>query len=208
MLTGKTKKIACIVLVIAMAGMTAACSTSSNAASTNLTGTAEDVLNNLLDQLAAENVEMPMALPPMSAAPDLTQDTYGLSQADYERLVDNASYSLAAIGTFAHQIIVLQAKDAASAVEVKNLVSGDGGYDPHKWICVFPDKAAAVNSGEYVLIVASHTNVVDAALADFQEQAGNVGDVIAFWEFADNGAVGGGDLGMITPLSLEIEVND
>jgi len=150
----------------------------------NLTGTAGEVLGKLIDDLGSANVDMPMSLPPTDVAPDLSQNTIGLSEADFGKLVSSASFSLAAIGTFAHQIIVIQANDAAAAGKVKNLVSGANGYDPKKWICVFPDKVISVDSGEYVLIVASYNAVVDAALAAFKEAAGSTGDVITIWEFA------------------------
>lgn len=210
----KMKSITATLLSVAMLLMLAACGggdaqgnggngggvDSPNVGSTNLTGTAEEVLQQILDDIAAAGVETPMALPPLAPAPDLVQYDIGLSEADFERLVETAASSVAAIGTFAHQIIIIQAKSAAMASEVKRLVSGDGGYDAQKWICVFPDMVIAIESGSYVLVAASTNEIVEAALNSFKAAAGTTGSVVTFWDFANEngdpeaGFGGGGGL--------------
>ena len=149
-----------------------------------LSGSPVDILAKLVDDITNAGVHMPMSLPPSEVAPDLSQNTIGLSEADFGRLVVSAAYNMAAIGTFAHQMIMIQANDDKAAVDVKKLVSGDGGYDAAKWICVFPEKAIAVESGSYVLIVASYAEVADAAVEAFRAAAGSIGDVNTFYEFA------------------------
>ena len=162
----------------------------------NLTGSAEDVLNQLLAELEKAGVKMPMALPPLAVVGDQSQYLIGLSEADFNRLVESAYSSQAAIATFAHQIIMIQAKDAAAAAEVKNLVSGKDGYDAMKWICVIPDSAVAIDSGVYVLIIASRNEVVDPVVEAFIAVAGNTGDAAKFFEHIDDGTgdieIGGG----------------
>ena len=150
----------------------------------SLSGTSVEVLGSLVDELIAAGVEMPMALPPMDVMPELSQNTVGLSESDFGRLAVSAASSLAAIGTFAHQIVIIQAKDAAAAKEIKGIVSGEGGYDPQKWICVWPERAIAVESGAYVLIAACHVDVVEAAIEAFRNAAGSIGEVTIFWEFS------------------------
>ena len=175
---------------------------SGGGSSSGLSGTPEEILNNLIAAISAMGVDMPMSLPPDAVLPELSQNTIGLSEADFGRLVQSASYNLAGIGTFAHQIIIIQAKDAASATEVKKLVSGDGGYDSKKWICVFPEKTIAVESGVYVLLIASYKNVVDAAVKSFEAAAGSIGSVVTIWEFAgDELPPGGGGFGGGAPIT-------
>lgn len=157
-----------------------------------LTGTSEDVLVMLLDSLADSGAETPMCIPPMAVEPEMSQNTIGLSEADFTRLVEDTAYTMAAIGTFAHQIIVIRGVDERAAGEIKRLVTGDGGYDAKKWICVFPEKAVAVDSGVYVLIVASTSDVADAAVEAFAAAAGTTGDADVFWEFAGDGGEMGG----------------
>jgi len=170
-----------------------------NSNQSNLSGTAEDVLNQILDAMNEAGISMPMALPPLAVAGDLSQNAIGLSESDFDRLVASAFYSQAAIATFAHQIIMIQAKDAAAAAEIKSLVSGENGYDAMKWVCVIPQSALVIESGEYVMIVASRNEVVDATLGAFEAAAGNTGDALTFFEHSDDG-FGGGMGGGMAPM--------
>jgi len=155
----------------------------------NLSGSALDILSKLDEDLKQTGIEMPMTLPPMEVSADMSQNDVGLSTADFNRLVTSAASSLAAIGTFAHQIVIIQANDANAAAEVKNLISGTNGYDSQKWICVWPEKVIAVESGAYVLLAAAKADVVDAAIEAFRSEAGTIGTVVTFFEHD-----GGGDV--------------
>jgi len=167
----------------------------------NLTGTPEEILSKLVADIEAAGVDMPMSFPPSEVTLELSQNTIGLSEADFTKLVVSAAYNMAAIGTFAHQIIMIQATDANAALEVKKLVSGSNGYDPQKWICVFPEVAATVESGSYVLLIAARSEVVDAAITAFRSAAGNIGDVNRFWEHA-GGEIEGGGFGGGEPIII------
>ena len=149
---------------------------------TNLTGSAVDILGKLDESLKQTGIQMPMTLPPMEVQSDMAHNDVGLSSADFDRLVTSAASSLAAIGTFAHQIVLIQANDAAAASQIKNLISGAGGYDAQKWICVWPEKAVVVESGAYILLAAAHADVVDAAVEAFKNEAGSIGTVVTFYE--------------------------
>jgi len=195
----KIKSLIAFVLITTMFIIVTACGNSGAGTSdTNLTGTAEDVLQLILDSIVEKGIETPMALPPLAPQPESAQHDIGLSEADFNRLVETASSSVAAIGTFAHQIVIIQAKNAAMAGEVKTLISGSGGYDAKKWICVFPDVAIVLESGSYVLLAASTNEIVAAAISAFETAAGNTGTVTTFWDFAnedidvDAGFGGGG----------------
>ena len=168
---------------------------SGSASTTNLSGNAMEVLAKLDEDLKQTGIEMPMTLPPTAVNPDMSQNDIGLSDTDFAGLVESAASSLAAIGTFAHQIVIIQAKDANAAVKVKDLISGPGGYDAQKWICVWPEKVIAVESGAYVLLAAANANVVDAAVEAFRAEAGNIGTVVTFFEHdgSNDNPVGGGE---------------
>jgi hypothetical protein len=56
-----------------------------------------------------------------------------------------------------------------------------------KWICVIPQSVAAISSGEYVMIVASRNEVVDATLEAFGSAAGNTSGAVRFFEHIDDG---------------------
>ena len=167
---------------------------------TALTGSAVDILAKLVDDLLAAGVEMPMALPPTEVTSDVSQYSIGLSEDDFVRLVDSAAYSLAAIGTFAHQISLIQGKDAGAAAEIKRLVSSAGGFDAQKWICVWPELVVAVDSGEYVLLAAARQHVVEAAVDMFRETGGTTGDIITFWEHDGGDEPPGGGMELLPLL--------
>jgi len=199
--TMKTQRITSVIIAIAMSLTLAACGSAiaGSETQTDLTGSAEEVLEQILADLQDTGVHMPMALPPSEVTGDISQNAIGLSEQDFARLVNSAYSSSAAIATFAHQIIVIKAIDAASAVEIKKLVSGENGYDALKWICVRPDSAVVIESGEYVLIAASYNEVVDAVLGAFTAAAGNFGKTVKFFEQIDDGSdIGtGGGMGLL-----------
>jgi len=161
----------------------------------NLSGSAIDILSKLDEDLKQKGLEMPMTLPPTEVVSEMAHNDIGLTSADFDRLVTSAASSLAAIGTFAHQIAIIQANDASAATQVKNLISGNGGYDAQKWICVWPDKVIVVESGAYVLLAAANADVVDAAVEAFRNEAGTIGTVVTFFEHDGSldAPVGGGE---------------
>ena len=184
------KRVLFLFIIILIISSTVACggpgsggSGSSGAGgSTNLSGTALEVLTKLDEDLKQTGIEMPMTLPPMEVNPEMSHNDVGLSTEDFNRLVKSAASSLAAIGTFAHQIVIIEANNASAATEIKNLVSGADGYDAQKWICVWPDKVIVVESGVYVLLAAANADVVDAAIEAFKAEAGTIGTVVTFFE--------------------------
>jgi hypothetical protein len=163
--------------------LSAGCASGGGAGETNLTGTAEEVLTKLTDDIAAAGVEGPKTIT-MPVTADIAQNMAGLSEESFGKLIASAATGQAAIGTFAHQLVVYEANSAKDAAEVKKLVTGDGGYDANKWICVAPDKAVAVESGNYVLLVASKNDYCDAAIAAFTEAAGTTGEPVVFYQSA------------------------
>jgi predicted small lipoprotein YifL len=176
------KRIYIFVLVFTLLCL-AACG-KSGAAESNLTGTPDEILAALNESIKASGAEAPATMPPLSLNAETAPKNAGLSAESFAEYVTAAATEAAAISTFAHQVVVIQAKDSASATEVKALVSGEGGFDPNKWICVQPEKVLAVESGSYVLLVAARADYCDAALAAFTGLAGSIGEVNVFFEAA------------------------
>ncbi|MDR0293269.1 MAG: DUF4358 domain-containing protein [Oscillospiraceae bacterium] len=180
------KRIRCLVLAaLALCAVTAGCQSPGAGGDSKLSGSAEDVLNLVLDGIDAslpEDQKMPMSFSQPVTADD-SQYTIGLSPDDFDKYVSEAVSSMATIGTHAHQIILIKAKSVQDAAEVKKLITSDGGYDPKKWVCVYPKKGVAVDSGSYVLLIAGEAAVADAGVGVFKNEAGSAGDVITFWEF-------------------------
>ena len=147
-----------------------------------LSGAPEDILTKLIEDLRNAGAQMPMSMPPMAAPEAERHNAIGLSDADYSQYVMADAQSIAGISTFAHQIIIYQCVDDSAAAQVKNIITSSGGYDPQKWICVFPEKAVAVDAGNYVLLVASTREVVDMAAEIFVETAVTAGSIVTFYE--------------------------
>lgn len=123
---------------------------------------------------------------PMSFEAEITKDNctgVGLTSEQLEQYVAEAYSSSGALTTSAHELVIFKCKDAESAAEVKKLVAE--GFDPGKWICVRPDKCAAVDSGEYVLLAVSSSAVADAVLEAFDGITGeSMGEVNEFYTHA------------------------
>ena len=144
-----------------------------------------DLLQKIIDYIESADVWIPMSMPPMAAPIEIRHNAIGLSDADYAQYVIQDAQSLAGLATQAHQIIIYQCMDVNAASRVKSLVSGQGGYDPQKWICVFPEMAAVIEAGSYVLLVASSREVVNAAAEAFDVEIGSSGDLVIFYESAE-----------------------
>jgi hypothetical protein len=122
---------------------------------------------------------------PVTGETPLTADNApdaGISAAQFADLVTEGTVSTAMIGTCAHQVVLVQAKDAASAVQLKTAMAG--AYNPGKWICVFPEQASVVDSGSYVLLVATTKAYAAAMLDAFAKAAGTTGAVDTFYNGA------------------------
>ena len=168
------------------------------ASATDLQGPPGDILQQVLDAAAeALPADRPMPMPFITeVTAESSQYQLGLSGADFDAYVSSATVATAAIATFAHEVALIQAKDAASAAEIKKRVAGDGGYDSEKWICVWPERSRVVESGPYVLIAVSRAEVVDAVYAAFADAAGTTGEPVDFFTSEGGMAEGGIGAGM------------
>ncbi|MDR1737131.1 MAG: hypothetical protein LBR85_09740 [Oscillospiraceae bacterium] len=186
----KTRKIICLILALTAICTLAGCA-GQKAPETKLTGTADAVLTALLEDVNAKISSPVMALP----VPDITAENslygIGLTGDDFTNYVTSVSASKGALNTNAHEVIVLECKDAKAASSAKAILveppvnEGDDGYNPKKWICVMPDEGFAVESGNYLLIVVSNKEFCEAAKTAFQTEAGTIGDINVFWEGAE-----------------------
>ena len=201
-----TTPIATLLLCLLALGTLAACGGSgggSSSSASKLSGKPEAILDGILEAARSalpEESPMPMSFT-AEVSGETSQNQLGLSAADFDKYVSSASVATALIATFAHEISIVEAKDAAAATEVKKLIAGDGGYDSRKWICVFPEESCVVESGKYVLLAVSRADVVAAVLDAFTEAAGSTGEPHTFFNF-DGGAIeglpieGGGGMGI------------
>jgi len=144
-----------------------------------LTGSSSDVMTQLRAEIAAA---LPANDVPKTEEVALTADMatqVGLTAAQFTDLVVDGTISRAMIMTVPHEMVVIQAKDASAATQLKAAIAAK--YDPKKWICVFPEQASVVESGQYVLLVAGTKTYAMAATDSFAKLAGSVGTINTFF---------------------------
>ena len=191
------KKLAIFVAIILVATMVFGCSSSNGTSgSSNLTGSAQEVLTQVKDTADATLTgtdKLPMTIDdPVTA--DTAENMLGLTTDQFSQYVEEAYSSMAAIATFAQQFTVVKCKDAASAAQVKDLIAK--GFNSGKWICVSPEESLVVDSGSYVLLAVGNKVQTQALASAFAGLAGSTGTVNTFYE----GVGGEGALAAPAPL--------
>jgi hypothetical protein len=101
-----------LVWALALALCLSACG-KTGAAESNLAGAPEEILAAIGESVTAAGVEAPKGMI-LSLDAETAQSNAGLSAESYGQYVAAAATEMAAISTFAHQVTLIQAKDAAS----------------------------------------------------------------------------------------------
>ncbi|MDR0862283.1 MAG: hypothetical protein LBN30_05880 [Oscillospiraceae bacterium] len=173
-----TATLICISLILALAVGYAAKAPKQE---DTLTGSVADILQALTDEanniLPEDSKMLGTFNDPVTA--DNSENATGLTAEEFDKYVEEAYTAQAMIITSAHQVSLIKCKDFAAAAEVKKLVAN---FNTGKWICVIPDKATAIDSGTYVLLLVSSDEYTDAALAAFKTLAkDNTGEANTFY---------------------------
>ena len=146
-----------------------------------LEGTVSDILASLIsetDTRLDDANKMPFAFA-NDVSVETAQGILGLSPEQFNEHVAEATVSVAAIGTFAHQVALIKCTDSAAAAEVKALVAA--GFDATRWICVFPEQCFVIEAGDYVLMAATTNARANALLEAFVSMADTTGEVDIFF---------------------------
>ncbi|MDR1069873.1 MAG: DUF4358 domain-containing protein [Gracilibacteraceae bacterium] len=145
-----------------------------------LTGETVEILAAVV-AAAGEAAEAPL---PQSFEDQVTaencQGMLGLTPEQFAEYVTDAYVSNAALTTSAHEVALVKCNDPAAAAEVKALIAE--GFDSQKWVCVLPDESSVVDSGSYVLLLATSSDYAEALTAGFTALAAdNTGEKIVFY---------------------------
>ncbi|GHU96480.1 hypothetical protein FACS1894208_11150 [Clostridia bacterium] len=147
-----------------------------------LKGTTAEILEKIIadaNKALGEDSAMPMSFT-SEVTEETSEGNLGLTSDQFKSKVKSASVSTAAIGSFAHEIALVQCANAEDAAEVKGLIAK--GFDSGKWICVFPDRSVVIDSVSYVLLVAAKDANIDAVVKAFTDEAGdNAGKLDVFY---------------------------
>lgn len=167
------KKIALIVLALVLClSAVAGC----NKPKDTIEGATSDVIDSVI---SGSGIDFG-ALMSSEVTSDNCVDLTGLTAEQFAANIESATASTAMINVNAHLVVVLKAKDAAAATTAKDLIAK--GFNSLRWICVTPDKSLVVESGSYILLVASNTEAADGIVKGFKALAGdNIGSVNTFF---------------------------
>ena len=139
---------------------------------------------------AGDDVFIPMTFDG-EVSKDNSEDKLGLAPEQFEDHAIDACYMTAAIGTQAFEVTLVKCKNYASAKEVKSLAAK--GYNPQKWICVFPEQCFVIDSGRFVLLGAVYDNTAEIFQNAFKEQFETAaGETNKFYERGADEPEGGG----------------
>ncbi len=142
-------------------------------------GSAADVLAEILN-----STENDIMVGDQEVNAENCEDLLGLTPEQYEQYVTDAAGSTAMINVHAHLVVLLKTKDFDSAAKVKSLIADN--FNPQRWVCVLPEKCFVVDSGSYVMFVASFKETADAFADSFNTLAKDTaGKVEVFYTSED-----------------------
>ena len=140
----------------------------------SITGSAADVLASILEK--AGDSEVSTMEVPLDAENSLGMA--GISAEQLESLVEDSVVSSAMMTSVAHIAVLVKCKDVESAETIKLAMKDN--FDVRRWVCVMPEKVFVVDSGTYVMLVASFKDYADALYNEFKAIAGeNIGEMVA-----------------------------
>ncbi len=160
------KKIALMLAAVMAVVLFAACgkpaSNANSAASANLEGTLEEIMEKLYEGIPEDQL-------PMLANTPLTEET-----AEYAVGVtaDNFKEGLASdamISAVAHSVCLLRAESAEAAEELAKQVEEKA--NPHKWVCVEAEKKIVDRIGDVVVLIMTSAENADKIDANFKALA-------------------------------------
>ena len=175
------KKITAMLLVLVMAvSLFTGCNNQPAAEPTNpvenkpqLTGTAEELLNKLVEAVPVEFMGGAMTIDLTDTSEDgiywFTSHT-GLENADS---VSEAAFFEPMMGSIPYSMVIVRVKEGADAKTVAE--SMKSGIDPRKWICVEADDLQVCGYGDVVMLimVGSDTGMTSQSYVDaFKEICG------------------------------------
>lgn len=74
--------------------------------------------------------------------------------------------STAMMSSVAHSVCILKLPEGTDATKVKAEI--EKNMDPRKWVCVEAEKASVMQSGNYIVLAMSTTDIVDTVSSNFK----------------------------------------
>jgi len=110
-------------------------------------GTLEDLMAKVYEDIAEEN--LPMGLTNMEVNEENIEGFLGTKDIEYTEAI--ASESM--VGSIAHSVVLVRAKDAKNIEDVKNTIKEK--VNPRKWVCVGVEKEDVIikNKGDLIIVI-------------------------------------------------------
>lgn len=110
-------------------------------------GTLEDIMAKLYDGIAEEN--LPMGLTNIEINEENIEGFIGTSEVEYKEAI--ASESM--VGSIAHSVVLLRAKDTKDVEKIKTAIKEN--VNPRKWICVGVEEDDVIvdSKGDLVVLI-------------------------------------------------------
>lgn len=133
-----------IVLLIASAFVFTGCTQKEK----NIEGSLEEIMTKLYAGISED--ELPMALSNTEITEENIESFLGTKDIEYESAL--ASESM--VGSIAHSIILIRAKENTDIEQLKSKISES--INPRKWICVEAENVIVKNKGNLILVIMSN----------------------------------------------------
>jgi len=113
----------------------------------NVEGSLEDIMAKLYDGIAEEN--LPMELTNIEVNAENIEGFLGTSDIEYNEAI--ASESM--VGSIAHSVVLLRAKDTKNVEKIKAEIKGN--VNPRKWVCVGVEEENVIvdSKGDLVILI-------------------------------------------------------
>lgn len=110
-------------------------------------GSLEDIMAKVYENVPQN--KRPMGLTNIEVNDETVESFFGDNKVEYKEAL--ASESM--IGSFAHSVILVRAKDGANIEELKNTIKES--INPRKWICVWVEEEDVIikNKGDLIIVI-------------------------------------------------------
>ena len=111
----------------------------------NIEGSLEEIMDKLYEGISED--ELPMGLSNIEITSENVEGYLGTSDIEF----DSALASESMVGSIAHSIILVRAKENQDIEALKKQI--EDSINPNKWVCVTAENVVVKNKGDLILVI-------------------------------------------------------
>lgn len=111
----------------------------------NIEGSLEEIMDKLYEGISED--ELPMGLSNVEITSENVEGYLGTSDIEF----DSALASESMVGSIAHSIILVRAKENQDIEALKKQI--EDSINPNKWVCVTAENVVVKNKGDLILVI-------------------------------------------------------